>query len=174
MLRLSWAIALSFTIAVLAGILIVTRDLSISNDIFKDGVAQAEIVDDTTDQALDGAQQLPPADQALHAGLPQVVGVLDSLSRADHTLGTLGDHLHSLGDSLKSADAPLGGIIEAGQSATDQANAAAAPAAEIVKTLSVADAKVQDLGPLLDQSLALSQTIDSKLRIALVLPKIGN
>jgi len=174
MFRLSWAIALSFTIAVLAGILIVTRDLSISNDIFKDGVAQAKIVDGTTDQALDGAQQLPPADQALHEGLPQVVGVLDSLARADQTLGSLGDHLQSLGDALKSADAPLGGIIEAGQSATDQANAAAAPAADIVNTLSAADTKVQALGPLLDQSLALSQTIDSKLRIALPLPKVGN
>jgi hypothetical protein len=51
MFRLSWAIALGFTIAMLVGILIVTRDLSVSNDIFKDGVAQARIVDQTTDKA---------------------------------------------------------------------------------------------------------------------------
>lgn len=43
-----------------------------------------------------------------------------------------------------------------------------------MNTLSAADTKVQALGPLLDQSLALSQTIDSKLRIALPLPKVGN
>ena len=63
-------------------------------------------------------------------------------------------------------------IIGAGQAATDQANAAAAPAASIVTTLSEADAKVKALGPLLDQSLALGQTIDSKLRISLLLPKV--
>ncbi len=66
MFRLSWAIALGFTIAMLTGILIVTRDLSISNDIFKDGVAQARMVNNTTDEALDGAAQLPPANEAIH------------------------------------------------------------------------------------------------------------
>lgn len=172
MLRLSWAVALAFTIAVLAGILIVTRDLNISNDIFKDGVAQAKIVDSTTDQALDGAQQLPPANAAINNSMPHVVGVLDSLTRADQTLDSLGDQLAALGTALQSADAPLVGIIGAGQAATDQANAAAAPAASIVTTLSEADAKVKALGPLLDQSLALGQTIDSKLRISLLLPKV--
>lgn len=66
MFRLSWALALGFTIAMLVGILIVTRDLSVSNEIFKDGVAQARTVDNTTDKALDGAAQLPPANAAIH------------------------------------------------------------------------------------------------------------
>ncbi|EKT76686.1 hypothetical protein WSS_A41540 [Rhodococcus opacus M213] len=173
MFRLSWAIALAFTIALLSGILIVTRDLSITSDIFKDGVMQAKTVDKTTNDALTGAKELPPANAAINQGLPSVVGVLDSLTRADHTLGELGTQLHALGDALKSADAPLGGIIDAGQSATDQANAAAVPAEQIVHTLADADAKVQALAPLLDQSLSLGQTIDSKLRISLLFPIVG-
>ncbi|MFE5703129.1 hypothetical protein [Rhodococcus koreensis] len=173
MFRLSWAIAAAFTIALLCGILIVTRDLAITNDIFKDGVVQAQTVDKTTNDALAGAKELPPANAAINQGLPEVVGVLDSLTRADQTLGDLGTQLASLGDALKSADAPLGGIIDAGAAATDQANAAAVPAEQIVQTLGDANGKVQTLGPLLDQSLALGQEIDSKLRIALILPVIG-
>ncbi|ROZ53030.1 hypothetical protein EEB12_29520 [Rhodococcus sp. WS1] len=173
MFRLSWAIALAFTIALLCGILIVTRDLSITNDIFKDGVSQAKTVDNTTNDALAGAQELPPANTAINRGLPEVVGVLNSLAHADRTLGDLGTQLQALGDALTSADAPLAGIITAGASATDQANAAAVPAAQIVHTLADADAKVQALAPLLDQTLSLGQTIDQKLRIALILPVIG-
>jgi hypothetical protein len=173
MFRLSWAITLSFTIALLAGILILTRDLSITSDIFKDGVAQAETVDHTTDTALATAAQLPPADQAINQSMPQVVGVLDSLTRANQTLGTLGDHLNALGQALAAADPSLVGIIGAGNTATDQANAAAAPAAGIVQTLADANTKARALGLQLDRSLALSHTIDSKLRIALILPTIG-
>lgn len=174
MFRLSWALALGFTIAMLVGILIVTRDLSVSNEIFKDGVAQARTVDNTTDKALDGAAQLPPANAAIHQGIPQVVGVIDSLTRADATLGSLGEQLQALSTALQAADAPLQGIIAAGQSAAEQANAAAVPAESVAGTLVEADAKARALGPLLDQTLTLSQTIDSKLRISLLLPVIGN
>ncbi|ABG99974.1 conserved hypothetical protein (plasmid) [Rhodococcus jostii RHA1] len=174
MFRLSWAIALAFTIALMCGILIVTRDLSGTNDIFKDGVVQAQTVDRTTDDALAGAKELPPANDAINTGFPQVVGVLDSLTQADHTLGDLGTQLQELSEALKSADAPLVGIIDAGASAAEQANAAAVPAEHVVYTLADANAKVQALAPLLDQSLSLGQLIDSKMRISLLLPVIGN
>lgn len=173
MFRISWAITLAFTIALLTGILIVTRDLGISNDIFKDGVVQAQTVDATTDDALAGAAELVPANAAIDQGLPQVVGVLDSLVRANETLGSLGTNLDQLGTALQAADAPLVGIIEAGEGATVQANAATVPAARIVDTLGAANEKVAVMGPMLDESLALSKEIDSKLRIALLLPKIG-
>lgn len=174
MFRLSWAITAAFTIAALTGILIVTRDLSVSSDIFKDGVAQSQIVDNTSDKALTGAGQLPPANEAIHHGMPQVVGVIDSLTRADDTLGALGDHLGALSEALRSADAPLQGIVAAVGAATDQANAAAAPTGSIADTLVQADAKARALGPLLDQSIALSNTIDSKLRVSLLFPVIEN
>ncbi len=173
MLRISWALTLGFTIAALAGILIITRDLSTSNDIFKEGVVQAHTVDATTDEALAGAAELIPADQAVDRGLPEVVGVLDQLVRANETLASLGGRLGELGTTLSSADAPLAGIIDAGSAATEQANAAAAPAANIVDTLSSANDKVNRLAPLLDTSLALSKEVDSKLRVALLLPMIG-
>ncbi|TQC49655.1 hypothetical protein EEB14_08475 [Rhodococcus sp. WS4] len=174
MFRTSWAIALGFSIAMIVGILIVTRDLSVTSDIFKDGVAQARTVDATTDQALVGAAQLPPANAAIHQGMPQVVGVIDSLSRADATLGSLGDQLQALSTALQAADPPLHGIVTAGQSATEQANAAAAPAESVAASLVDIDAKTRDLVPVLDQTLALSQTIDAKLRISLLLPVLGN
>lgn len=173
MFRISWAITLAFTIALLTGILIVTRDLGISNDIFKEGVVEAQTVDGTTDEALAGAAELTPANAAIDQGLPQVVGVLDSLVRANETLGSLGSNLDELGTALQAADAPLVGIIAAGDKATEQANAAAGPAGQIVDTLGAANTRVANLGPLLDESLALSKEIDSKLRIALLLPKIG-
>ncbi|MFI5782879.1 hypothetical protein [Nocardia sp. NPDC051570] len=173
MLRLSWALALSFTISALAGILILTRDLSVTNDIFKDGVSQAITVDHTTDDALEGVTHLGPADAAVNQGMPQVVGVIDSLSRADHTLGDLGDQLQALAAALSSADAPLADILGAGGSATGQADAAAGQAAQIANTLAQADSRAQQLGRLLDQTSTLGKTIDSKLRVALLLPTAG-
>ncbi len=173
MFRLSWAIAAAFTIALLCGILIVTRDLAITNDIFKDGVVQAKkTVDKTTDEALTGAKELPAANAAVNQGMPEVVGVLDSLARADQTLGELGTHLQSLGNALESSDAPLAGIIDASTAATAQANAAAVPAEQIGHTLAATDTKVQVLAMLLDETLSLGEEIDSKLRIALLLPVI--
>lgn len=174
MFRLSWAITTACTLAVLTGILIVTRDLNESNEIFKDGVLQAQTVDNTTDRALHGAAQLPPANDAIHLSTPQVLGVIDSLVSADATLGSLAEHLSGLSEALRSADAPLQGIIAAGSAATDQATAAAVPAGVIADTLVEADAKARALGPLLDRTIALSNTIDSKLRIALLLPVVGN
>ncbi|MFI6996544.1 hypothetical protein [Nocardia sp. NPDC050175] len=173
MLRLSWALALSLTVSALVGILILTRDLSITNDLFKDGVAQAKTIDHTTDDALQGVSHLGPADAAVNQGMPQVVGVIDSLTRADHTLGSLADQLQALAGALTSVDAPLAGIIQLGGSAGDQANAAADQATQIADTLGQADAQAQLLGQRLDQTLSLSATIDSKLRIALLLPKVG-
>lgn len=79
--------------------------------------------------------------------MPQVVGVIDSLTRADTTLGSLGDQLAALSIALQSADAPLQGIVAAGQSATEQANAAADPAESVAATLVAADAKRVPLDP---------------------------
>ncbi|GGO00734.1 hypothetical protein [Nocardia rhizosphaerihabitans] len=172
--RLSWAITLAFTIAVLTGLLIVTRDLGITSDTFADGVMQARTLDTTTDGALDGAHQLPAATEAARQGLPEVVGIIDSLTRADQTLATLGDQLAILGVTLTSADAPLVGTIAAARDAGGQAGAAADPLGAITVTLNEANANAQTLGQKLDETLVLSQMIDQKLRIALLLPKIGN
>lgn len=173
MFRISWGITLSFTIALLVGVLILTRDLNTTSEIFKDGVAQARTVNNTTDQALGGAAQLPLANTAIDNSMPHVVAVLDSLTTAEGTLGTLGEQLNSLGAALTDAQAPLEGIIVAGQSASEQAQAAAVPAGNIAQTLTASDEKARTLGPLLDRTIALSSVIDSKLRIALVLPVIG-
>lgn len=170
MFRFSWAIALSFTLTTLTGILIVTRDLAVTNDVFKDGVVQAEIVDSTTNKALDASNQLVPADRAIRGGLPQVVGVLGSLTKAERTLGSLAGQLDTLGQTLAAADRPLVGIIASGKAATTQANAAARPAKAVVGTLSTARSRVKALGPLLDRTISLARIIESKLRILLLLP----
>ncbi|MCQ4118316.1 hypothetical protein [Rhodococcus tibetensis] len=172
--RLSWAITLAFTIAVLSGLLILTRDLGVTNDTLNDVVVQVNTLDKTTDEALDGAHQLPPAAEAARQGLPEVIGVIDSLTRANQVLGTLGDQLDTLGATLTEADAPLAGTISAGQGAGEQAGAAVVPLGGIAATLGDANVNAQALGQKLDETLTLSQTIDQKLRIALLLPKIGN
>ena len=173
MFRISWGIALSATIVLLVGVLILTRDLNTTSHIFRDGVAQARIVDETTDEALDGAAELPPANTAIDSSEPEVVAILDSLTTAEATLGTLAGQLSSLGTALTDARPPLVGIVDAGRSATDQAAAAALPAANIASTLTGANDKARRLGPLLDQTAELGATIDSKLRIALLLPVVG-
>nr|WP_271208851.1 hypothetical protein [Rhodococcus wratislaviensis] len=172
--RLSWAITLAFTIAVLTGLLILTRDLSITDDTFEDGVLQAQELNQTTDEALDGAHQLPPVTEAAQQGLPEVIGVIDSLTRANQVLATLGDQLDTLGATLTEADAPLAGTISAGRGAGEQAGAAVVPLAGIAATLDDANVNAQTLGQKLDETHTLSQTIDQKLRVALLLPKIGN
>lgn len=173
MFRLSWAIGLIFSLAMLVGILIVTRDLAITNNVFKDGVAQAEKVNTTTDTALGASDELPPADTAIHDGFPEVIGVLGSLSKAQATLGTLGTQLGELGTVLGSADAPLVGIINAGKESTNQATAAVDPAASIVRLLAQADQRVRNLAPLLDETATRSQNIESKLRTLLLVPNLG-
>ena len=170
MYRFSWAVALTFTITTLTGILIVTRDLAVTNDVFKDGVVQAEQVDTTTNTALHAATELKPANRAIQGGLPEVVDVLGSLSKAETTLGRLADQLNTLGQTLASADKPLVSIIGSGKEAAHQANAAVAPARSIVATLRNAQRRVRALGPLLDTTITLSRNIESKLHILLFLP----
>lgn len=172
--RLSWAITLAFTIAILSGLLIATRDLGITSDTFKNGVEQARTLDETTDKALDGVHHLPAATDSAHQALPEVVGIIDSLTRADQTLGILADQLTILGATLTSADAPLAGTIAAGQEASGQAGSAVGPLHAVTATLNDANVNAQTLGQKLDQTQTLSQTIDQKLRITLLLPKIGD
>ncbi|HSV64512.1 MAG TPA: hypothetical protein VLJ59_01220 [Mycobacteriales bacterium] len=172
MFRISWGIALVFSLATLVGILVVTRDLSTTDAVFKDGVNQALKVDTTSASAVEATKHLPSADKAIDQSFPQVVGVLGSLSSAQNTLGTLADQLTTLGSALASADAPLAGIIGSTQQASASASAAARPAASIVGILSRANQKVLRLGPLLDQTNARAANIESKLRILLLLPAL--
>lgn len=169
---IAWALAIALTLATLVGILILTRDLSSTNEIFKDGVQQANNIENTTGQAIDGADQLPPADDAINGGVPQVLGIVDSLGNANHTLSSLSDELHELGQVLDTADPSLVSIIESAHEATSEANATTGSATHLNNTLEGANNKVETLGTLLDRTQALSTTIDSKLRIALLLPKI--
>jgi hypothetical protein len=169
MYRISWAIAALFTVATLYGVLIVNRDLRISDKTLKDGVAQAAQIDTTSATAVSATRPLPAADRAINQGLPPVVGVLGSLSKAQNTLGALGDQLGQLGGVLASADAPLANIIAAARGATGQANGAVYPAAGVVSSLNRVNGKLQALAPLLDQTTAQTHDIDSRLRILLLL-----
>lgn len=174
MLRFSWAIALACTLITLTGILIVTRDLAVTDAIFKDGVAQAEKVNATTDDALAATGQLPGADDALVQSMPQVAGVMASLGNAEATLGSLSQKLTALGRTLASADRPLVGIIDAGQTATRRANGAAVPIRHIAGTLGSTRRTVRTIGAHLDDTIRLAREIESKLHILLMLPTLGN
>ncbi|ROZ88050.1 hypothetical protein EEB19_22620 [Gordonia sp. OPL2] len=169
---LTWAIAIALTLATLVGILILTRDLNTSSEIFTDGVAQANKVNHTTDKANDGSAQLPPANQAINGGLPQVFGVIDSLNQANSTLATLATDLQSLGSALDTADPSLVRIINSAKGATGSAADATGSVNQINGTLGTANQNIRTLGALLDRTQQLSTIIDSKLRIALLLPKV--
>ncbi|MEB3371353.1 hypothetical protein [Saccharopolyspora mangrovi] len=162
-----------FSLPMLTGILVVTRDLAVTNDIFKDGVGQAEEVVATTGKALGAADQLPSADAATGQSLPEVVGALNSLSKAQTTLGALGGQLDTLGTVLTRADSHLVSIVEATRTSTEQAGAAAKPLEGIVGPLADSDEKVRCLAGMLDETSARAQRIESKLRILLVLPELS-
>lgn len=171
--RISWAITAAMTVALLVGLLILTRDLSISNDTFKDGVTQAAKVNGTTDEALSGADQLDPANTATRAGMPEVTGIVSSLSQANTTLGELGTKLQQLGDALTGANSSLQGIISSGDSAVGEAGRAGTSAGSIAQRLGGINNRAAEIGAELDRTRALSHTIDTKLRIALLLPTTG-
>ncbi|WCT06040.1 hypothetical protein [Rhodococcus qingshengii] len=154
----------------LTGLLILTRDLSISNDTFKGGVAEAETVDNTTDDALDGADQLQAADVAAQAGIPEVAGVAASLITANGTLAELGEKLEQLSAALTGADQSLTSIVTTGGAATDEVTEARSSASSIAQRLSGINGQADEIGSLLDTTFTLSQEIDAKLRIALLIP----
>ncbi|UGT67753.1 hypothetical protein LTT66_31925 [Nocardia gipuzkoensis] len=173
MFRLSWALALALTVAALTGILIVTRDLHTTRDVFARGVDEGQTIEVTTDKALAGAAQLPATVDSITRGLPSVIGVSQSMARADSSLAAMATNLNTLAAALGSADGPLGAVVASSSSAGSAATAAVPPVEHISDTLSATDAKAIQLGRLLDQTQVLSSTIDSKLRVALLLPKVG-
>ncbi|MFI6953393.1 hypothetical protein ACIBJI_07945 [Nocardia sp. NPDC050408] len=173
MFRLSWAVALAFTIAALTGILILTRDLHATRDVFARGVGEGQKIELTTDKALEGAAQLPAAVDSVTQGLPAVVGVSQSMVRADNSLAAMATNLNTLAAALGSADGPLGVVVASSTSTSNAATSAVPSVEHIAATLTATDAKAKQLSALLDQTQVLGSTIDSKLRVALLLPKVG-
>ncbi|MCG7631456.1 MULTISPECIES: hypothetical protein [Gordonia] len=157
----------------MVGLLILSRDLSITSETFKDGVAQAETVNGTTDEALAGADQLDPANTATRAGMPEITGIVASLSQANTSLSELGTKLQQLGDALTGANTSLEGVISSGNSAVDNAFRASTSVASISDRLEGINTRATEIAAELDNTRALSHTIDTKLRIALLLPTIG-
>jgi len=168
--RLAWAIALAATVASVVGILILTSDQAASAANFRAGVEQAKILDHTTDVALAAGLELPAANQAVRDSLPHVVDTTASLVRARATLGTLGEQLVQLGAVLQSADPPLNSIVAATRDTNTAAAGARPPVDHIAATLTLANDNVRDLGPKLDETLAQARTIESKLRVLLLVP----
>lgn len=169
-MRIAWAVALAATIASIVGILILTSDQALSAASFQAGVEQSRILDRTTDTALAAGLELPAADAALRDSLPHVVDTTDSLVRARSTLGTLGDQLVTLGDVLDSADPPLKSIVTATRDTNGAAADAKSPVDRIATSLDRANTNARTLGTTLDQTLARARTIESKLRVLLLLP----
>lgn len=169
-MRLAWAVALAATITSVVGILILTSDQALSAASFHAGVEQARILDHTTDTALAAGLELPAANDALRDSLPHVAQTTNSLVRARVTLGTLGDQLVALGNVLDSADPPLNSVITATRDTNTAAARAQPPVDRIAATLGRANANTRDLGPKLDESLARARTIESKLRVLLLVP----
>ncbi|HTK65725.1 MAG TPA: hypothetical protein VL595_25305 [Pseudonocardia sp.] len=169
-LRVTWAIALSFSMASLTGILILTADLARTDAALQDALAEIVRIASTTDRGKTANLALPPTNDALVQSLPEVASTADSLVRARATLATLGTRLDSLAAVLEDADQPLARIVDSAQDAVDSARAADAPAAHIARTLRTADDRARRLGPSLDEVLSRSRSIEARLRILRLLP----
>jgi hypothetical protein len=113
---------------------------------------------------------------ALAATIASVVGILiltsdQALSaEARTTLGTLGDQLVTLASVLDSADPPLDSVVTATRDTNTAAAHAQQPVDHIAATLDRANTNARDLGPKLDESLTRARTIESKLRVLLLVP----
>ncbi|MGQ0615442.1 MAG: hypothetical protein ACT4PW_00370 [Acidimicrobiia bacterium] len=169
-LKSSLAVAFAATAGAVVCVLVVTRDLAATDKVFKVGVIEAEKVDATTKRALRAGDELPAAQAAIGVGLPETIQVIATLNNAKAVLATLGGQLASIGDVLQSADAPLATTIAGADNSELIVNTAAEPAENIVSQLAVSNQRAQDLAPLLDETLARSQGIESKLRVLLLLP----
>lgn len=172
MLRLSWAIALIATLGTLTGILIVTRDLAVTNDIFKEGVVEAKKVNSTTDTALEAGTELPAAQSALQEGLPHVDGTLQALERAETTLASHAVELENLANVLGEAEAPLDGIIRSVDDATGAAVEATAPARNVTDTLTAANTRIRELDGMLHETLRRSERIADRMRALQRIPTV--
>lgn len=171
MIRLPWAFTLALTLVALIGILIVTHDLGTTRNTFARGVDEARTIEQTTDKALDGAAALPPSIESVSQGVPHISEVSRSMIRANHSLGTMAESLSDLALALESADQPLQGIVAAAGDARTGAASAIPPVETITSQLASITQKTQTLNTQLQQTEALGSTIDSKLRIALLIPE---
>lgn len=169
-LRLTWAVALGFSIASLTGILVLTSDLARTDAVLRNALAEVVKISSTTTRGKNANLALPPTDAALTASLPEVVSTAGSLGRARTTLATLGTRLDALAAVLGRADQPLTRIVDSARGAADAARAADAPAAHIARTLRTADDRTRSLKPELDEALYRSRSIEARLRILRLLP----
>jgi len=154
---------------VLVAVLVTTRDLNHTNDIFTDGVVQAEKVNATTDIALTAGNELPTADATFQISLPQTLSVIAQLQNAEATLDGLAVQLTKGAQVLTSADAPLATIIGEVVASNSALSAVLGPFGNINNLLQGALNQVNHISGQLDSTLALSKEIESKLHILGVL-----
>ena len=169
-LRLVWAVTLAFSLASFSGILVLTHDLAATNAVLNDSVGQVRKINRTTDRGLAANLALPPTDDAVLASMPSVESTVASLRHARTTLATLGTQIRVLADVLASTNGPLVHIVAAAQSADEAARSAQTPTSQTSDTLRYADARTSRLQPELDHTLDTARSIESKLRILLLLP----
>lgn len=171
MIRTVWAFALALVLVSLTGILIVTDDLSTTRDTFVEGVGEARALERTTDEANDGADQLEPGIASIAQGVPHVAKISGAMVEANRSLEAMARSLAELAGVLGSTDEPLRDVGSLATTARQGTSAAKAPIVEITQTLNSINQKSRTLGEQLDRTAVLAYTIDSKLRIALLIPR---
>lgn len=170
MFRLSWLIATVGTLFALTAILVLTRDLAVTNDLFKTGVAEVSDVNGVTDEALGASGELPGAHDAVVRGLPEVTGVVASLARADSTLFVLATDLRALGAALERTNKPLPAILKTIDRASGVTDGAARPARKIADRVADIERSVKSISSKLGLTEAAASRIEAKLRVLLLLP----
>lgn len=93
-----------------------------------------------------------------------------SLQSANDTLTALGNQTQTLADVLARAGDPVLRTVNTARDTNQTVHQAQPPTSRIVDTLDSIDDHVANLGPLLDQTLSTSRSIETKLRILLLLP----
>jgi len=167
---ITWAVALALSIASLAGILVLSSDLAATDAVLTEAVGQIRKIADGTHRGVTANEALPPTNAAVLESMPAVLATVSSLQSANDTLTTLGNQIQTLADVLARAADPVRRTVDIAGEANHTVRLAQRPTGRIVDTLGSVDHRVANLGPLLDQTLNTSRSIESKLRILLVLP----
>lgn len=166
MLRTSFAVAIAMVLGVVVAVLVTTRDLNTTNNIFTDGVIQAQKVNATTDIALTAGNELVPAQETFGISIPQTLSVIAELKKAQATLDGLGTQLTRAAAVLISAQAPLIFIIGEVITSFTNAEAVGPPFSNINNLLEQGNGQVGVISNQLTETTRLAREIESKLRAA--------
>ncbi len=166
----SWLVAVVAVAGTMSALLVMTSDLGGTAATLARGVGGIETLVRTNGAALDSAGAIAPTSTAVDRAGAEVGALAESIGRGIGALDRMSADLALLSSSLGKSNPPLAGVLaDVARSGTGTAGAEAS-VGRTAALLAQADQTVRELGPLLDETVARSTSIDRKLRALRLIP----